>query len=719
MPVRPDRHDGPTARPSFAWAVPPLGDGTLTRRGIGPKAALLDRAAAAGLPVPRGVVIPDGVAPPSAKALSLRAPLAVRSAFSAEDGHHRSMAGAFRSELHVAAADVAAAVARVRASADGHPGPLRRDVLVMEQVDARHAGVAATEQDHGTDVVNVVAGLADRLLGGAEQGDRVTLRRLRSRRDRADAAEPWQRRLQALLRDVRRVVGDGDWDVEWADDGAVCWLVQVRPLTRPVRRAEVLTIANHAEILPPLPSPFMTSLIGRCAPDLFAWYRRIDPTLPAGRPFIHIVGGRPFINLSLLEEMLASWGLPTRLVADGFGGEPAHDEPLRPLLVARRSPTLVRMAAAQAGAVRGARRRAAQAAAVGGGGAASFSTAVAQAAEAYTLLVTGMFPLSSALGPPVTLLRRAGTLTAHAGAHRTVTTALADDLAAVRAGTLAPEVFLERFGHRGVYESDIARPRFVDDPPAVAPATAPHAPRRGPRPRNGPRRWRTWRVAVTAPLWWVTRPALDAREHLRHEAMRGFLTVRRSLLRLARAAEADGRLPSEAHLWQLTVDEAIRLDDGWRPDPAFWTARAAELATLATLRPPTLVRSTDDPADWADTVADAPPADRVRGLGLTAGTVRGRAWVLHEPALALPDGFSPATTVLVARSVDAGWIPTFGLVAAVAVETGGDLSHGSIVLRELGVPAATNLPGVTRLVTTGDEVELRADSGTLERLTPR
>ena len=43
-----------------------------------------------------------------------------------------------------------------------------------------------------------------------------------------------------------------------------------------------------------------------------------------------------------------------------------------------------------------------------------------------------------------------------------------------------------------------------------------------------------------------------------------------------------------------------------------------------------------------------------------------------------------------ARSVDAGWIPTFGLVAGVVVETGGDLSHGSIILREIGLPAITN-----------------------------
>ena len=69
-----------------------------------------------------------------------------------------------------------------------------------------------------------------------------------------------------------------------------------------------------------------------------------------------------------------------------------------------------------------------------------------------------------------------------------------------------------------------------------------------------------------------------------------------------------------------------------------------------------------------------------------------------------------------ARSVDAGWIPTFGLVAGVVVETGGDLSHGSIILREIGLPAITNAHHATLAFRSGDQIWLRAASGTAERL---
>ena len=66
--------------------------------------------------------------------------------------------------------------------------------------------------------------------------------------------------------------------------------------------------------------------------------------------------------------------------------------------------------------------------------------------------------------------------------------------------------------------------------------------------------------------------------------------------------------------------------------------------------------------------------------------------------------------------MDAGWIPTFGLVAGVVVETGGDLSHGSIILREIGLPAITNAHHATLVFRSGDQIWLRAASGSAERL---
>ena len=59
-------------------------------------------------------------------------------------------------------------------------------------------------------------------------------------------------------------------------------------------------------------------------------------------------------------------------------------------------------------------------------------------------------------------------------------------------------------------------------------------------------------------------------------------------------------------------------------------------------------------------------------------------------------------------------IPPFGCVQGVVVETGGDLSHGSIILRETGLPAITNVRHVIRQIKTGDRLRLRANVGVVE-----
>jgi pyruvate,water dikinase len=70
----------------------------------------------------------------------------------------------------------------------------------------------------------------------------------------------------------------------------------------------------------------------------------------------------------------------------------------------------------------------------------------------------------------------------------------------------------------------------------------------------------------------------------------------------------------------------------------------------------------------------------------------------------------------VAPAIDPGWLPTLSGVAGVVVETGGDLSHGSILLREIGIPAVTNVAGAMAAIESGDRIRLRGGSGTVEQI---
>mgnify|MGYP000138725046 CR=1 FL=1 len=72
--------------------------------------------------------------------------------------------------------------------------------------------------------------------------------------------------------------------------------------------------------------------------------------------------------------------------------------------------------------------------------------------------------------------------------------------------------------------------------------------------------------------------------------------------------------------------------------------------------------------------------------------------------------------ILVAPALTPGWAPFLMRFSGVAADLGGVLSHGSIVARELGIPAVTGLGKVTSVVKTGDQVAVDGARGTLRIL---
>lgn len=736
-----------------------LGNGRARKRGAGNKGALLDHAAHRGISVPRGVLILDTAwdqavlrglmtiqpgeidIPRPEKLLEfLHLPdlgdrLAVRSAFNAEDGASESLAGFFETVLDVDADDpaaIAAALRTVLLSAGRREGRIRRDVLVMAMVGAKRAGVAFTEHEHEDDLVNYTDGSAAKLIRGEISGESMALGKLRRWEDSLDEDIPaWARRVQRLMRDVRDKLGASDWDIEWIDDGQRCYLVQARPVTSPTRRDEAFTLANHKEILPELPSTFMTSLIKACANDLFDYYRLFDRSLPKARPLIEVFHGRPYINLSLLTEMMRVFGLPTRMVTDNLGGESARVYGLNTGRMLRKIAdlTLPRFAWAQFLSVRHMERKTREINERLEDAGETFVELTDTLRWLYITLVTEIFSLTAATSPMLLLLRRAGVLEEHSRRQQTVSTRMFADLNALRryieqnpairealhAGNKPNNAtframwtaFLKNYGHHGIYESDIARPRYHEAPETLLDGlTAPQG-KTSPRPRRSLTGLLTW------PLWWQASRTIRARQQWRHDVMRGFDGIRQGLLAAAAQAVDEGLLPDVESLWLLTIDEVRSLDGGWQPGPDFFAARRAEIDNLRAYHLPSFFHRFDDLESWRDDALTGENGDHLHGLSLTRGMVEGYAWVLDEPAAHLPAGFTPEKTILVARSADAGWIPVFAQVTGAVIETGGDLSHGSIILRELGLPAVTNVHAATRRITTGDRVRLDAGNGTL------
>ncbi len=246
----------------FIW----LGSGRTRKWAVSEKVRLLDQAAGAGLPVPPGAVLLDeflhwviaegvvveGKNTPAgsfstpdpvwlAEALyngihfpQPDNPVAVYAAFSKTEGDlpvdHRLLADESPQEqarphfLEVDFADpvqLAESLCRVWSSA--LPEVQRKDILIMEMIQTEIGGGALIRK----------AELIDEVTAATKTAVSPTTHRLPQlrawQRPQADLPAYFQR-LQKLLRGVRRTFGKGDWQIEWADDDRICWLLQVKPL---------------------------------------------------------------------------------------------------------------------------------------------------------------------------------------------------------------------------------------------------------------------------------------------------------------------------------------------------------------------------------------------------------------------------------------------------------------------------------------------------------
>jgi pyruvate,water dikinase len=276
------------------------------------------------------------------------------------------------------------------------------------------------------------------------------------------------------------------------------------------------------------------------------------------------------------------------------------------------------------------------------------------------------------------------------------------------AGRLDKATFLERFGHRGEQEMELASPRWREDPSSldrlpIRPAEE-HA---GVAPHE---RWE--QIAAEAKLSALERKALDPeaqvlhtsfalRETAKHYLMLGFDLLRGTLLELDRRHHLHGGI------FYLTPEELPRLAAGEDLTGLIAQRRRRRTVCLSLEAPPVLFSDDLEAIGRPVTVVGA---DSLQGVPLSAGTAEAPALVLEQPrAEQLPS----EPYILVCPSTDPAWVPLFVRARGLVMETGGVLSHGAIVAREYGLPAVAGLPGVQRRLKTGQRLRVDGARGTV------
>jgi pyruvate,water dikinase len=206
----------------------------------------------------------------------------------------------------------------------------------------------------------------------------------------------------------------------------------------------------------------------------------------------------------------------------------------------------------------------------------------------------------------------------------------------------------------------------------------------------------------------VQQLAID-REVWKSEVVRHIALLRRMLLLLGERLQQHGVLARQDDIFFLEVSEIEPVGTGCARFNVkeLVAVRRKEYEANLRLNPPPVVKGRYDPTMQAVPAPD--PGVRVlTGIPVFPGIVTGSARViLHADE---HQQVQPGE-ILVAPFTDPAWTPYFLSAAGVVMDQGGILSHGSIIAREYGLPAVTNLGSATRIIRTGDKVQVDGNLG--------
>ncbi len=688
----------------------------------------------------------------------------VRSSADAEDHGARSFAGQFATVLDVAGVDdVFAAVRQVAASArtpqvaaycrrvGADPAAIRMSVIVQQLVTPTVSGVAFSRDPvSGANraVVEAVSGRGDRLVGLGATPQRWTCAPGGEPAQHGTPPDPIPRLLpHAVVRDVvdlARAVADSSGaaaDVEWVWDGRQVWLVQWRPITALTQDARVWSSRIARDVLPGLIPPLVWSVNVPVVNGV--WVDLLDTALGAtgldpeslARPF----GYRAYFDMGALGSVFTSLGLPADALEQMRAGtsRPVMRPSARAVL--RRAPRLLSAAAGLRQWPRLARLEVLTAEAARLRAAAQDPRKLSDVELlARVDRLIEVFSTLARLNVVTPLLADVATARVRRAArHRGLdptTIEPGQDLARVRdldpAHVLtgidprdddAWSRYLDCFGHLSDSPNDCSRPTWAEQEQAVrrrllaardAEEGGPARRAAGDRPRAAERRAE---LLARTPRW--RRPGIErawsraarlrlAREHVGFAYARFYGLFRPTFLEAGGRLTSRGLLAGPEDVFLLTLAELRAALAGELPRAGELTAqRRREMAEAAEI-------------DWPETIVGDDPvpvlgragARVLRGTPTSRGRHTGPARVVTSLANA-PD-IGP-DDVLVLEAADVTWTPLLLRAGAVVTETGGMLSHASIVARELGLPCVASVPGVLRVP---DGAPLSVDGGSGEVL---
>ena len=118
-----------------------------------------------------------------------------------------------------------------------------------------------------------------------------------------------------------------------------------------------------------------------------------------------------------------------------------------------------------------------------------------------------------------------------------------------------------------------------------------------------------------------------------------------------------------------------------------------------------------EPVSNIDLEDDISNKKTLKGLGASGGECTGEACVImNESEMG---NFEPGK-ILIAPYMNPGWSPLISMAKAIVADTGGVMSHGSIISREFGIPCIVSVKNATSIIKTGDQLYINGNKGVVK-----
>jgi len=294
---------------------------------------------------------------------------------------------------------------------------------------------------------------------------------------------------------------------------------------------------------------------------------------------------------------------------------------------------------------------------------------------------------------------------------------------------------LSKYGERAIYEMDPGWPRYRDDPTNLLYSiqqyvkgtlelnvfNAASAWENLTDPPMGINRLLPWRRWLVQPLIYIFGRLLLIRDEFDDAKARVMATCRQWNLRLGQTWVDQGWLEKPQDIFWLTLEEIERAIMAEKSSAVTLSstiqARKETYQSYANTEMPFNLKESELPSIEVG-IGFSPEAfvDVIVGLPISPGQTRGPVAIVHHPDEI--EHLTHNNMILVIPSTDPAWLSRLHVASGLIIETGGLLSHGSIIAREYGLPAVANIPHATERFHTGDIILVDGSTGVIQLLHP-